>query len=127
MSDNTKTPDRSQEDSVSHTSDRFDEILNALGDAKRRRIISLLQKNGPVSQREVAHQLVAWEYDSTPEAVPDKAVEKVEIALHHNHLPKLEDAKLIEYDRRSKTLLVRDLPELAELCIDHCESADLHA
>jgi DNA-binding transcriptional ArsR family regulator len=127
MSDNAKSPDRSQEGSVFHTSDHFDEILNALGDANRRRIISLLQKNGPVSQKEVAHQLVAWKYDSTSEAVSDKAVEKAEIALHHNHLPKLEDANLIEYDRRSKTLLVRDLPELAELCLDHCESVDLHA
>jgi hypothetical protein len=33
--------------------------------------------------------------------------------------------KIVGYDRRSEMVLVRDLPELAELCLDHCESADL--
>lgn len=35
---------------------------------------------------------------------PDEAVERRVIGLHHNHLPKLEDAGLIRYDCESKRI-----------------------
>ena len=125
MSDNSKDTNIKPEELTFNASDRFDEILSSLSNTQRRRIISHLQEEGPASQSEIAHQLVRWNYDSPPDEVSDKAVERIKINLHHEHLPQLEDAGLIEYDRRSKMLLVRDLPELAEVCLDHCESADL--
>ncbi|MDG5821910.1 winged helix-turn-helix domain-containing protein [Natronococcus sp. A-GB7] len=125
MSDKSKDTNINPEELTFNTSDRFDEILSSLSNTQRRRIISHLQEEGSASQSEIAHQLVRWNYDSPPDEVSDKAVERIKINLHHEHLPQLEDAGLIEYDRRSKMLLVRDLPELAEVCLDHCESVDL--
>jgi DNA-binding transcriptional ArsR family regulator len=108
-----------------NASNRFDEILCAYSNTQRRRIISYLRNEGAASKREISHQLIVWEYDSEPSEVPDNVVERVKVDLHHKHLPELKDAGLIEYDRRSEMVLVRDLPELAELCLDHCKSADL--
>ncbi|NKE38063.1 helix-turn-helix transcriptional regulator [Natronococcus sp. JC468] len=125
MSDNPRDSDIIHGNSTFNASNRFDEILGTFSNTQRRRIISYLRDEGPAPKSEISHQLVAWEYDSKPSEVPDKAVERVKINLYHIHLPELKDAGLIEYDRRSETVLVRDLPELAELCLDHCESADL--
>ncbi|MDG5818311.1 hypothetical protein QA609_05785, partial [Natronococcus sp. A-GB7] len=91
----------------------------------RRRIISHLRYEGATDKSELIHKLVTWKYGSQPGEVSDEVVERVTLNLHHKHLPQLKDAKLIEYDRRSEKVVVRNLPELAELCLEHCESADL--
>jgi DNA-binding transcriptional ArsR family regulator len=106
-------------------SQRFNEILTALSNTQRRRILYYLQETDSASQDEVADRLIAWKYDSPPDDDSDEAIERLKIELHHNHLPRLEELRLIEYDRRTEELLVRDLPELAEQCLEHCKSADL--
>ncbi|MDG5759035.1 hypothetical protein QA600_06745 [Natronococcus sp. A-GB1] len=108
-------------------SDRIDEILRSLGDARRRRLISYVREQGPTSRTDAARQLAAWKNDTSPATLSDEAVERAEIALHHKHLPALEDARLVEYDSRSETLLVRDLPELAERCLECCGLAERSA
>jgi DNA-binding transcriptional ArsR family regulator len=125
MSDNSKQPDKSCEVTTFNPSDRYDEILSALSHTQRRHILSYVQEEGPTSQNEVARQLAAWKYDSLPDEVADKAVERMKIDLHHKHLPQLKDARLIEYDERSEKLLVRNLPELAKLNLNHCAAADI--
>lgn len=125
MSDNTKNSDNIRKDITFNASDQYSEVLNALADTQRRRIILYLQEEGPASQNEIAQQLVTWKHGRPYDEVSDTAIERVKIELHHKHLPQLEDAGLIEYDRRSKTLLVSHLPELAESCVDHTVSADI--
>lgn len=125
MSDDSRDSNKIHGNSTFNASNRFDEVLGALSNTQRRRIISYLQDEGPASKSEICHQLVAWEYDSEASEIPDQVVERVKMNLHHKHLPELKNTGLIEYDRRSKMVLVRDLPELAELCLEHCESADL--
>lgn len=124
MSDNRRASDTTYENVTFSASHRFDEILSSLGNTQRRRIILYLQEAGPASKSEIAHQLMTWKCDSHPDEASEKAVKRVKINLHHKHLPELKDAGLIECDRRSEMVLVRDLPELAALCLDHCESAD---
>nr|WP_152421398.1 hypothetical protein [Natronococcus amylolyticus] len=84
-----------------------------------------LQEEGPASKSEIVRHLITWEYNSHPGEVSNKAAQRVKIDLHHKLLPQLKDAKLIEYNKQSEMVVIRDLPELAELCLDHCESADL--
>jgi DNA-binding transcriptional ArsR family regulator len=125
MSDNLSNSDMTYGNYTVSVSHRSDEILGSLSNTQRRRVMLYLQEEDSASKSEIVHHLITWKYDSHPDEVSDKAVKRVRIDLHHKHLPKLEDAGLIEYDRRSEMVLVRDLPELAELCLDHCESADL--
>jgi DNA-binding transcriptional ArsR family regulator len=125
MSDNPKQFEGNYETAAFNTSDRFDEILSALSNTQRRRILSYVREEGPTSQNKIAYRLATWKHDSSPDEVADKAVERIESNLHHKHLPQLKDARLIEYDERSEKLLVRNLPELAELNLDHCAAADI--
>jgi hypothetical protein len=125
MSDISKQPDKTHEDITFNSSGRSNEILSAISNTQRRRILLYVQEEGPTSQNEVAHQLAAWKYDSSPDEVADEAIERVKVDLYHKHLPQLKDARLIEYDERSEKLLVRNLPELAELNLNHCATADI--
>jgi DNA-binding transcriptional ArsR family regulator len=124
MSDIFKQSDKALQGAKFEGSQRFDEILTALSNTQRRRILRYLQEVDSASRDEVVHHLIAWKRDSPPDDVSDEAVERLKIELHHNHLPRLEESRLVEYDRRTEELLVRDLPELAEQCLEHCETAD---
>jgi hypothetical protein len=104
---------------------RFNEILTALNNTQRRRILCHLQEVDSASQNEVVDQLIAWKRDSPPDNDSDEAIQRLKIALHHTHLPQFGESRLIEYDRRTEVLLARDLPELAEQCLEHCKPADL--
>lgn len=104
---------------------RFDEILSALADTHRRYILYYLQEEERASLTSVAQQIAAWKQDRPPAEVQDGVVDDLEIRLYHNHLPRLEDMCLIEYDDRSKQMVFRDPPELVELCLDHCVDRDL--
>jgi DNA-binding transcriptional ArsR family regulator len=125
VSDIPKRTDKNHEGITFNSSGRSNEILSAISNTQRRRILSYVQEEGPTSQNEVAHQLAAWKQDSPPDEVADEVVEKVKVDLYHKHLPKLKDAQLIEYDERSEKLLVRNLPELAEINLNHCAAADI--
>jgi DNA-binding transcriptional ArsR family regulator len=125
MSDMFKQSNTTLQGAKFEGSQRFDEILTALSNTQRRRILRYLQEVDSASRDEVVHHLIAWKRDSPPDDVSDEAVERLKIELHHNHLPRLEESRLIEYDRRSEELLARDLPELAEQCLEHCETADI--
>ncbi|MDG5759383.1 hypothetical protein QA600_08515 [Natronococcus sp. A-GB1] len=125
MSDIPNQSDKTPQDTNFDGNQRNSEILTALSNTQRRRILHYLREVDSASRDEVADRLIAWKHDSPPDDVSDETVERLKVELHHNHLPQLEGSQLIEYDRRSEELLVRDLPELAEQCLEHCETADL--
>ncbi|WP_222913955.1 hypothetical protein [Natrinema sp. SYSU A 869] len=57
--------------------------------------------------------------------MPDEAIEEYKVMLFHHHLPKLREARLVEYDERSQQLLLRECPDLVEVCLEHCQEQDL--
>jgi DNA-binding transcriptional ArsR family regulator len=125
MSDIPTQSDKTPQDANFDGSQRNSEILTALSNTQRRHILHYLLEVDSASRNEVAHRLTAWKRDSPPDDVSDEAVERLKIELHHNHLPRLEESRLVEYDRRTEELLVRDLPEPAKQCLEHCRPADL--
>ncbi|NKE38017.1 hypothetical protein GWG54_19925 [Natronococcus sp. JC468] len=108
-----------------NSSERFDEILTVLSNTQRRQILYQLRNQGATSRTKMARRLAAWKYEISPEEVPDKVMKAFEIELYHNHLPKLKEAHLIEYDKTSKQILVDDLSTFVEMCIDCYFSIDL--
>jgi hypothetical protein len=83
--------------------------------------IVVLDEGDDLPQTNAIGELLAIENVTVVAIVHDE----IESNLHHKHLPQLKDARLIEYDERSEKLLVRNLPELAELNLDHCAAADI--
>lgn len=85
--------------------DTADLSASLLADERRREVLALLgAEPGPLTRTQVA-QAIATGADR-------QSAGDVSIALHHNHLPKLEDAGLVEYDSEAETVAYSGPPEL---------------
>lgn len=79
-------------------------LFDALADRRRRRALHLLREIGrPLSLESLAERLVAIERESERE-FPDTAVERTYVSLAHVHLPRLDDAGLVRFDREAGTV-----------------------
>lgn len=76
-----------------------DELFRILSSSRRRYIIFFLHEEGEsVSLNELATRIAAEENDRPVEEVTDSERQRVYISLYQTHLPKLEEADIIEYD-----------------------------
>lgn len=87
---------------------RLDEVFRVLADRRRRYVLYYFEETDETvaSLTELTDQLLTWENEwRDTDTVPDSQHrKKLRIELHHNHLPRLADTKLIEYDARSETV-----------------------
>lgn len=78
----------------------LDTIFDVLGARRRRTVLYVLsRRSGPVALADLVDELVALE---------EAYRERVAVSLHHEHLPKLADAALVDYDRTAQTVELRD-------------------
>jgi len=69
-----------------------------LADSTRRAVLGVLGRTAPPADLEaLASQTAVVRYSSDEPS--EGVVARTELVLHHNHLPRLADAGLIEYDR----------------------------
>lgn len=95
-----------------------DELFDLLSNARRRRVLAVLQRadGDAATLEELAERVVARDTDDGSDD-PEAAA----IALHHVHLPKLADCGVIEYDARNGTVSYCGRPErdrLLELAVE---------
>jgi len=89
-----------------------DEAYDLLSSARRRYVISHLRsREGPVVLSDLSERLAAWENDIPVDELSDKQIKRIYVSLYQTHLPKLEDAGLIEYDKERSTLELRSEAE----------------
>ncbi|WP_276300889.1 DUF7344 domain-containing protein [Halorussus lipolyticus] len=81
------------------------EAFNLLRNARRRGVLYVLRQKGQTGVKTLARRISAWQ-SGEGERAPDSA--DVEMSLVHSHLPKLQAADVVEYDREAGTV------ELAE-------------
>ncbi|SFS00813.1 hypothetical protein SAMN05216559_2409 [Halomicrobium zhouii] len=87
----------------------LDEAFTALSHERRRAVFRCLQSaDGPVGVADLARDVVARERDADGRAIPDEAVERCYVRLHHVHLPKLTDAGFLHYDQDQTTVALAD-------------------
>ena len=73
-----------------------DLVFEILSSARRRRLLyHLYNRNGVATLRELAYDVAV---DETGEPVEDEVEKRLYISLYQTHIPKLEDAGIIEYD-----------------------------
>lgn len=91
-----------------------DQIFHLLQNERRRLALTYLQGvDEEVKMRDVAEQVAAWEHDTTVEALDSDQRQRVYIPLYQNHLPKLDEEGVIEYDQSRG--VVRRTPVAAQL------------
>lgn len=84
------------EDLLGREGDGWDDVVGCLANERRRTVLRVLaEQTGSATRTILAHELAEQERDGGPSG---DAVESLEVALHHHHLPKLDDAGLVEYD-----------------------------
>lgn len=77
-----------------------DETFHILQTFRRRESIRyLLREDGPVKMREVAEHVAAREHETTVARLASAQRQRVYIPLYQSHLPKLDTAGVIEYDK----------------------------
>ena len=75
-------------------------IIRLLTDSHHRAILTILNDAArELPLAELAERLVANEATVFESADYERELERVIVSLHHNHLPKLAEAGLVEYDR----------------------------
>lgn len=110
MNENTRyLPDDTRPDGSS----KLDRLFDVLGHSHRRRILTALVEADPGDDVELGLANLGGDEDP----------EEVRIALHHVHLPRLEDLGSIEWDRRAGTIRpgprYDEVAPVVELLIDH--------
>lgn len=81
----------------------------------RRRIVlaDLLAHESKLTVNDLTEEIVVQEQDAPVTEVPSEVLTRTRIALHHNHIPKLDETPLIEYDRERN--IVEPTEQLEEL------------
>lgn len=81
------------------------EVLSAR--RRRQALRRLFERDGAASLRELSEELAAAENDVSPAEVTYKQRTRVYTALRQNHLPKLDDEGIVEFDVRSGDTTLR--------------------
>ena len=100
----------------------LDEVFELLGRERRRYALYYLrQRDGPVTVEELAEAIAEWERDDAEHGPEDERFEEVVLSLNHAHLPKIESADSIEYDRENDRVRIADTAGKAEIFISIAE------
>lgn len=82
-----------------------DEVFTLLSNRRRRYTLHACKhQTGPVELGPLAKQIAAWEHDKALKEVTSSERQRVYTALQQRHLPAMDDAGVIEFDRSLITL-----------------------
>lgn len=84
-------------------------LFELISNARRRFVLSRIDRGeGPIELTTLAEELAAWENDTTVEGLSTQARKRVYVSLYQTHVPKLEEAGLVEYDADSGMVSLSD-------------------
>jgi hypothetical protein len=99
-----------------------DQVFHLLQNQRRRWVLKYLEgREGQVRMRDIAEQVAAWEHDTTVRALTSKERQRVYIPLYQNHLPKLDEEGIIEYNQSRGIVERTDLADQLEPYLDPFE------
>ncbi|AHG02558.1 hypothetical protein HALDL1_02110 [Halobacterium sp. DL1] len=91
-----------------------DELFEVLSSRRRRYALHVLKgTESPVEIGDVAEQVAAWEYDTEVAKVSYDERKRVYTALQQSHLPKMDDANVVQFDKNRG--LVEPTPALEDV------------
>jgi hypothetical protein len=114
-------PDEIAAVTESENSDRLskDVIFELLKNRRRREVLAyLLEADETVTLGELAEQIAAWENDTEINALNSDQRKRVYVALYQTHLPKMDDAGIVEYDQDRGLITLSDNADLLMMYLD---------
>jgi len=92
----------------------LDTLYKTLANRKRRNVLRYLTDHPePISISQLATEMVALEYGSDSSAISTEQKEHTNVSLLHVHLPVLDEAGLVSWDRDSDSVAIsHDLEKL---------------
>lgn len=86
-----------------------DRHVQLLADAKCRAVLAVLDDAGrPLHVDELAERVVRERETALDSAEHERRLERERLALHHDRLPRLADADMVDYDPEANTASVQD-------------------
>ncbi|WP_233739995.1 DUF7344 domain-containing protein [Halovenus carboxidivorans] len=83
----------------------IDRVFGLLKNSRRRETLRYLYDNdGEASLSDVAEHIAAAENDTTPRAITSQQRKRVYVGLYQSHLPKMDDADVIEFEKNRGTI-----------------------
>ena len=82
----------------------MDHVFEALAHPRRRYALYTLLEDTEVSLQDLAEQITAWEDEAPEETLYDDEVEQVYVSLYHNHVQKLVEDGIVEFDEATETI-----------------------
>ncbi|EMA47137.1 hypothetical protein C446_00440 [Halobiforma nitratireducens JCM 10879] len=79
-----------------------------LAKSKRRYVLYQLADDHNVHIEDVVTQVAAWEHDVPVDRIDDETRQRTYVSLVHNHLPRLADYDIVDYDLRSGDIVLAD-------------------
>ncbi|QLG47756.1 DUF7344 domain-containing protein [Natrinema halophilum] len=79
----------------------LDTLYDILSESQRRYVLYYFFDCDHATVDSLARQIAAWERDIAPESVSTEQKKQTQLSLLHNHLPRLEEQRLVAFDHRS--------------------------
>ena len=96
-----------------------DELFEVLANRRRRYAVHAIKQEGEaVELGEIAERVAAWEYDVPQQQVSYDERKRVYTALQQSHLPKMDDAGVVAYDKDRGIIEPKPALEEADVYMD---------
>jgi len=95
------------------------EAIHILASADRQIVVrKLFEREGEASITEISKQVAAERHQTSPHSISDNTIERAQIRLVHNHLPRMIEAGLINKNDNMVSLIngegIEKVSEVAE-------------
>lgn len=100
---------------------KIDRFLKAVSDRDRRYLLYYLDEQEIANSEELARHIAAQKSNRSQSAVPEEEWKSVQTQLQHNHIPKLADFGIVEYDERSGDICFSNPSQGFMILLHFCE------
>ena len=101
------------------------ELFEMLSSRRRRHALQMLADTDETDLGTLAEQVAAWENEKPVSAVSSNERKRVYTSLQQSHLPKLDDAGLVEFDKRSGAVVPSATLEEYDVYLDVVRGNDI--
>lgn len=94
--------------------ERMDRLFQALADGRRRFVVRALTAHHTMTVADLADECAEWEHDAPLQEIDADDVLDIYLSFVHNHVKKLADADLVEYDEDQELVALADNERVAQ-------------